>query len=89
VAAAAAPAAGTRQRAGDTRAEARAARKELARLERRISTLEKREAALEEQLAEHATDHVRVAELDAELRAVGADRDAAESAWLELAESAG
>jgi ATP-binding cassette subfamily F protein uup len=88
-AAAAAPAADPRQRAGDTRAEARAARKELARLERRIATLEKREAALQEQLAEHATDHVRVAELDAELRAVGADRDAAESAWLELAESSG
>ena len=76
-----------RPRAGDTRAGARAARKELARLERRIATLAGREAALHEQLAEHATDHVRVAELDAELRAVGADREATESAWLELAES--
>jgi ATP-binding cassette subfamily F protein uup len=44
---------------------------------------------LHEQLAKHATDHVRVAALDAELRAVGEDRDAAESAWLELAESSG
>jgi ABC transport system ATP-binding/permease protein len=86
---AAAPAPG-RQRAGDTRTatrEARAARRELARLERRIATLEQREATLHRELAEHATDHVRVAALDAELRAVGADRDAAESAWLELAES--
>ncbi|HZB51200.1 MAG TPA: ABC-F family ATP-binding cassette domain-containing protein, partial [Mycobacteriales bacterium] len=90
-AAAVAPAAAeaARQRAGDTRAEARAARRELTRLERRIATLEKREAELHRQLAEHATDHVRVTELDGELRAVGADRDAAESAWLELAESAG
>ncbi|MFL6130458.1 MAG: ABC-F family ATP-binding cassette domain-containing protein [Mycobacteriales bacterium] len=86
-AAAAAPAAPGRSRAGDTRAEARAARRELLRLERRIATLERREVALQEQLAEHATDHIRVTELDAELRAVGADRDAAESAWLELAES--
>jgi ATP-binding cassette subfamily F protein uup len=79
-----------RQRAGDTRTatrEARAARKELARLERRIATLEQREATLHRELAQHATDHVRVAALDAELRAIGADRDAAESAWLELAES--
>ncbi len=76
-----------RERAGDTRAEARAARRELTRLERRIATLEKREAELHRQLAEHATDHLRVTELDAELRAVGADRHAAESAWLELAES--
>ena len=74
-------------RKGDTRADARSARRELTRLERRIATLEKREAELHRQLAEHATDHLRVTELDAELRAVGADRHAAESAWLELAES--
>jgi ATP-binding cassette subfamily F protein uup len=88
--AAAGPTAEARQRAGDTRTatrEARAARKELARLERQIATLERREAMLHEQLAAHATDHVRVTELDAELRAVGAERAAAESAWLELAES--
>ena len=76
-----------RERAGDTRSEARAARRELTRLERRIATLEKREGTLHDRLAEHATDHVRVAELDAELRAVGAERAAAETAWLELAEA--
>jgi ATP-binding cassette subfamily F protein uup len=74
-------------RRGDTRADARAARRELTRLERRIATLEKQEARLHEELAEHATDHVRVIELDARLRSVGAERDAAESAWLELAET--
>jgi ATP-binding cassette subfamily F protein uup len=81
--------AGGRQRGGDTRAEARAARKELARLERRIATLEAREASLHGELAAHATDHVRVAELDAELRTVGAEREAAETAWLELADTSG
>jgi len=80
--------AGGRQRGGDTRAETRAARRELARLERRIAALQAREAALHGELAEHATDHLRVAALDAELRSVGADREAAETAWLELAESA-
>ena len=81
-----APAAAPAGRGPATRAEARAARRELTRLERRIATLERREARLHEELAEHATDHERVAELDAELRAVGAERDEAEDAWLELAE---
>jgi ABC transport system ATP-binding/permease protein len=79
--------AGGRERGGDTRAEARAARRELTRLERRIAELDRREAALHGELAEHATDHVRVSQLDAELRVVAADREAAETAWLELAES--
>jgi ATP-binding cassette subfamily F protein uup len=82
-------AAPVRERAGDSRAEARANRRELTRLERRIATLEKREATLHGQLAEHATDHVRVAELDSQLREVGAEKEAAETAWLELAEAAG
>jgi len=75
-------------RRGDTRADAKAARRELARLERRIATLDKRAASLHAQLAEHATDHVKVTELDAELRAVGAEKETAETAWLELAEAA-
>src|SRR5206468_2635652 len=70
-----------RERRGDTRA----ARKELIRLERRVDTLQKREAKLHADLAAAATDYSRVAELDAELRAVVAEREAAEEAWLELA----
>jgi ATP-binding cassette subfamily F protein uup len=77
-----------RRAQGDTRAEARAARRQLTRLERRIATLERQEARLHEELAEHATDHVKVAELDTRLREIGAEKDAAESAWLELAETA-
>jgi ATP-binding cassette subfamily F protein uup len=71
-----------RERRGDTRA----ARKELGRLERRVDTLQKREATLHDQLAAHATDYARVAELDAELRDVVAEREAAEEAWLALAD---
>jgi ABC transport system ATP-binding/permease protein len=84
----AAPAAGKRA-GGDTRADAKATRKELARLERRIATLDKEQARLHADLAEHATDHVRVTELDARLRALTDEKDAAEQAWLELAEAAG
>ena len=66
--------------------DSRLARKELTRLERQIAQLEKREAVLHTQLAEHATDFARVAELDAELRSVVADREAAENLWLDLAD---
>ena len=72
----------SRQRKGDPRA----ARRELTRLERQIATLERREAALHRDLAEHATDYERVSALDAELREVVASREAAEHAWLELAD---
>jgi ABC transport system ATP-binding/permease protein len=85
---AAAGASAARRAQGDTRAEARATRRELIRLERRIATLEREEAQLHEQLARHATDHERVLELDTRLREIGAAKDEAESAWLELAETA-
>jgi ATP-binding cassette subfamily F protein uup len=85
--AAAGPSAARRAQ-GDTRAEARATRRELIRLERRIATLERQQAQLHEQLARHATDHERVLELDTRLREIGAEKDEAESAWLELAETA-
>ncbi|MDT4943499.1 MAG: transport system ATP-binding/permease protein, partial [Pseudonocardiales bacterium] len=75
-----ADAADRRERKGDSRA----ARKELTRLERQIAQLEKREVRLHDELAAHATNFAHVAELDAELRTVVADREAAEHAWLEL-----
>ena len=66
--------------------DSRAARKELARLERRVALLEKRERALHAELAEHATDFARVADLDETLRGVVAEREAAEEQWLSLAD---
>ena len=66
--------------------DSRAARKELARLERRVAQLETREAALHGELATHATDFEKVAELDEQLRAVVAERAAAEEEWLALAD---
>ena len=67
----------------------RATNKELARLERMIARYEQQEAALHEELAAHATDYTKLAELDAKLRQVRAEREAAETRWLEVAEQAG
>jgi ATP-binding cassette subfamily F protein uup len=65
----------------------RAARKEIGRLERALERLGEREAALHEDMAAAATDHERLRALDAELRALTAERDALEAAWLETAET--
>jgi ATP-binding cassette subfamily F protein uup len=64
----------------------RAARKELARLERQIAKFEQRETELHAALAEHATDYLRVAELTDELRQLLAEKDEAESRWLEVSD---
>ncbi|SHN46381.1 ABC-F family ATP-binding cassette domain-containing protein [Cryptosporangium aurantiacum] len=72
--------------AGLSAADQRAAKKELSRLERQIAKLEERERKLHDRLAEHSTDFAKVAELDAELRGLQAEREAAEESWLELSE---
>ena len=69
-------------------AAARVARKELARLDRQLAKLGEREAGLHADLAVAATDHERVAALDAQLRALSAQKLALEERWLELAEDA-
>ncbi|HTN24813.1 MAG TPA: ABC-F family ATP-binding cassette domain-containing protein [Solirubrobacteraceae bacterium] len=66
---------------------ARTARKEVQRLERALERLGEREAALHEAMAASATDHERLRELQAALEALGAEREAAETAWLEAAEA--
>lgn len=66
--------------------EQRALAKELSKLERRIARGDQQEAALHEQLAQHATDHEKLATLTAELDAVLADKAEAESAWMLAAE---
>ncbi|MGB2568145.1 ABC-F family ATP-binding cassette domain-containing protein [Micromonospora citrea] len=71
---------------GMSAAEARQARKELTRLERQIGKLEQKEATLLDQLAAHATDYGKVAELDAQLKEVRAERERTEETWLTLAD---
>jgi ATP-binding cassette subfamily F protein uup len=75
-------------------AELRAARKEaqrfereLARLEREIERSGERETALHEQMAEHATNHSRLAELQSELELLLAEREALETTWLETSQT--
>jgi ABC transport system ATP-binding/permease protein len=82
---AATPAARRPDAARPSGALVREARKELARLERALDRLADRETRLHEDMAERATDHVRLGELNAELSALGAERDALEAAWLETA----
>jgi len=65
----------------------RAGRKEVARLERALDKLTAREAELHEEMAGAATDHGRLRALDAELRALVAEREALEGAWLEASEA--
>ena len=64
----------------------RAARKDVQRIERALEKLTARETALEEEMAASATDHARLAELQADLDALSAERDALEAAWLEASE---
>ncbi len=63
--------------------QTRQARKDLQRLERELDRLSTREHDLHVAMAEHATDHQRLAELTGELNALATERDRLESAWLE------
>ncbi|MEU1288036.1 ABC-F family ATP-binding cassette domain-containing protein [Kitasatospora sp. NPDC005856] len=64
----------------------RAAKKEMQKLERQIAKLDEKESKLHAQLAEHAADFSKVAELDAQLRGVREEKEELEMSWLELAE---
>jgi len=69
-------------------AEARAAKKEASRLERRMLKLDADEKKLHEQLAAAAADYGRAAELDAQLKALQAEKGEVEEAWLVASELA-
>jgi ATP-binding cassette subfamily F protein uup len=75
----------TTSSAGDVRD----ARKDMTRIERQLDKLATREIVLHEQLAAAATDYVKAAELDAELRALEAERAQLEESWLDAADRAG
>ncbi|MEA2297890.1 MAG: transport system ATP-binding/permease protein [Solirubrobacteraceae bacterium] len=66
---------------------ARAARKEVQRLERALDRVTARETALHTEMAASATDHPRLAGLQAELEALLAERDGLEADWLDTASS--
>jgi ATP-binding cassette subfamily F protein uup len=70
---------------GPSEADLRDARKEVTRLERQISRLGDRERKLREQMADSASDFVRLGELQAAVDALTAEREGLETAWLEAA----
>ena len=72
--------------AGLSAGEVRELRKTVARLEKSLARSAEREQRLHQQLLEAATDHVKAAELDAQLREVHAEREQLEMEWLEAAE---
>lgn len=66
--------------------ELRAAKKQMARLERTIAACDKEEESLHRELAAHATDYEKCAELNVALTASIERKNDAESQWLVLAE---
>ncbi|MGW5262543.1 ABC-F family ATP-binding cassette domain-containing protein [Microbispora sp. NPDC004025] len=74
------------QAVGPSAKELRELQKELNRLERQIDKFGEREAKLHAQMAEAASDFERLGKLDAELRDIAAQKEAAELEWMTLAE---
>ncbi|MGV9270755.1 ABC-F family ATP-binding cassette domain-containing protein [Kitasatospora sp. NPDC003701] len=72
--------------AGLSAGDVRAAKKEMQKLERQIAKLDEKESKLHAQLAEHAADFSKVAELDTQLRGVREEKEELEMSWMELAE---
>ena len=74
---------------GPSPAELREARKDMARVERQLARLAEREERIHASMAEAATDHARVLELNGQLREVVDEREELELEWLAAAEIVG
>jgi ATPase subunit of ABC transporter with duplicated ATPase domains len=74
---------------GPSAAELREARKDMARIEKQLSRLADREERIHTAMAEAATDHARVLELNSQLREIVDEREALEMDWLAAAEIVG
>ena len=71
--------------AAATPQEIREARKAIARIDKQLARVAEREETLHHELAEHASDYEKLAELDAALREVTAEKQLLEEEWLEAA----
>jgi ATP-binding cassette subfamily F protein uup len=67
-------------------AEERAARKNMARLDKQLERIAERESALTTEIAEHAHDYGKLAELSGQLDVLHSEKQAVELEWLEAAE---
>jgi ATP-binding cassette subfamily F protein uup len=85
----AAPASAPDASSGPTNAELRQARKDLVRIERQLERSTERETGLEAAMAEAASDHARLAELEVERRAAVDERELLEAQWLDVSELLG
>ena len=70
-------------------ARTRLARKDLTRIETQLSSIERKIATLHDQMAAAASDYIRLATLEAELRAATDQQAELEERWLVTAEEAG
>lgn len=61
----------------------------MARIEKQLGRLAEREERLHAEMAERAMEAATLADLDQRLRAVVAEREELEGAWLEAAEVCG
>ncbi|WP_299445643.1 ABC-F family ATP-binding cassette domain-containing protein [uncultured Phycicoccus sp.] len=84
-----APSPGPQVGAGPSPGEVREARKVMARVEKQLARLAQREERIHGAMADAATDHQRVLELNRELREVVDERESLELEWLEAADVAG
>ncbi|MFS3127003.1 ABC-F family ATP-binding cassette domain-containing protein [Nocardioides sp. Bht2] len=80
----AAPSAAPKARAGS--AEERAARKTISRIDKRLEKIAELETAINAEIAEHAQDYQRLADLSAQLTPLQTEREELELEWLEAAE---
>ena len=67
----------------------RAIKKDVQRLERQMAKIEEKIASVHERMAQHASDYARIAELDADLRNLHAEKATLEEAWLNAMEALG
>jgi ATPase subunit of ABC transporter with duplicated ATPase domains len=72
-----------------TPAELREARKDMARVEKQLARLAAREERIHAAMAEQATDHAAVLELNGQLRQIVDERETLELEWLAAAEIVG
>jgi ATP-binding cassette subfamily F protein uup len=75
------------QAPGLSAGERRIIEKDLARIERTLSKLEEEEATIHGKMAEAASDHERLAEMNRRLQEIGQKRDSLDAEWLVVAES--
>jgi ABC transport system ATP-binding/permease protein len=76
----------TRERGETASARGRRTGKELARIENQLTKVDQRITTLHATMADAATDHVRIGELNDELRELQARKDSLEEEWLALAD---